>query len=171
MPSILYLINFATRKNTDLNEIRHFSIKAQNVYHAHYTADLIEKEIKKIRKQDYELRKEYFPHDIGKRPLCRGVKWNKFKYDTLEDGTHYSNHRIGRDHIRKFEKAYNSNLCMKNDYNKPVVMYNLLHEPVAVFNNEYIAAETVKIPVNRVQYDCKNSKQQPQKDFYFKYKN
>ena len=118
-----------------------------------------------------ELRKEYFPHDIGKRPLCRGVKWNKFKYDTLEDGTHYSNHRIGRDHIRKFEKAYNSNLCMKNDYNKPVVMYNLLHEPVAVFNNEYIAAETVKIPVNRVQYDCKNSKQQPQKDFYFKYKN
>lgn len=118
-----------------------------------------------------ELRKEYFPHDIGKRPLCRGVKWNKFKYDTLEDGTHYSNHRIGRDHIRKFEKAYSSNLCMKNDYNKPVVMYNLLHEPVAVFNNEYIAAETAKIPVNRVQYDCKNSKQQPQKDFYFKYKN
>jgi len=118
-----------------------------------------------------ELRKEYFPHDIGKRPLCRGIKWNKFKYDTLEDGTHYSNHRIGRDHIRKFEKAYNSNLCMKNDYNRPVIMYNLLHEPVAVFNNEYIAAETVKIPVNRVQYDCKNSKQQPQKDFYFKYKN
>ena len=118
-----------------------------------------------------ELRKEYFPHDVGKRPLCRGIKWNKFKYDTLEDGTHYSNHRIGRDHIRKFEKAYNSNLCMKNDYNKPVIMYNLLHEPVAVFNNEYIAAETVKIPVNRVQYDCKNSKQQPQKDFYFKYKN
>lgn len=60
MPSILYLINFATRKNTDLNDIRHFSIKAQSVYHAHYTADLIEKEIKKIRKQDYELRKEYF---------------------------------------------------------------------------------------------------------------
>ena len=59
MPSILYLINFSTRKNSEINEIRHFLNKAENVYHAHYTADLIEKEIKKIRKQDYELRKEY----------------------------------------------------------------------------------------------------------------
>ena len=60
MPSVFFAINYATRKNTEINEIRHFSIKAHNVYHAHYTADLVEKEIKKIRQQDYDLRKEYF---------------------------------------------------------------------------------------------------------------
>lgn len=116
-----------------------------------------------------KLREEYFPQDIGKRPLFNSIKWNKFQYDTLEDGTHYSNYRIGREKLLKFEKMYNSNLCMKNDFKKPVVMYNLLHEPIATFNNEYIAAEATKIPVNRVQYDCKNCKQRPKKDFYFKY--
>ena len=60
LPSVLYFLNFIARKNTELHEVKHHMIKAENVYHAHYTADSIEKEIKKIRKQDYELRKEYF---------------------------------------------------------------------------------------------------------------
>jgi hypothetical protein len=31
----------------------------ENLYHAHYTANLIEDEIRKIRKEDYTLRSKY----------------------------------------------------------------------------------------------------------------
>lgn len=34
-------------------------IVTQRVYHAHYTANLIEDEIRQIRKEDYPLRKKY----------------------------------------------------------------------------------------------------------------
>jgi len=117
-----------------------------------------------------ELRKEYYPHDIGKRPLFNSLKWKKFEYDTLEDGTFYSNYRIGREKLFKLERIYNSELCMKFDLNQPIIMYNLLNKPVASFNNKYVAAEICKLTVGKIEYGCKNGKKQPKKDFYFKYK-
>jgi hypothetical protein len=38
---------------------------AEDVYHAHYTANLIEDEIRKIRKEDYNLRKKYHELKFG----------------------------------------------------------------------------------------------------------
>jgi hypothetical protein len=40
----------------NLGDLKNLS---QEIYHAHYTANLIEDEIRKIRKEDFPLRKRY----------------------------------------------------------------------------------------------------------------
>lgn len=42
-----------------MNNLADSKTMSQEIYHAHYTANLIEDEIRKIRKEDYIWRKRY----------------------------------------------------------------------------------------------------------------
>jgi hypothetical protein len=42
-----------------MNNLEDSKTLSQEIYHAHYTANLIEDEIRKIRKEDYAWRKKY----------------------------------------------------------------------------------------------------------------
>jgi len=42
-----------------MNNLGDYKALSQEIYHAHYAANLIEDEIRKIRKQDYQWRKRY----------------------------------------------------------------------------------------------------------------
>jgi hypothetical protein len=42
-----------------MNNMDDYKILSQQIYHAHYAANLIEDEIRRIRKEDYPWRKRY----------------------------------------------------------------------------------------------------------------
>ncbi len=42
-----------------MNNNKNERVVCERIYHAHYTANLIEDEIRRIRKEDYPLRKQY----------------------------------------------------------------------------------------------------------------
>ena len=118
-----------------------------------------------------ELRNDYFPNEENKRPLFNSKKWKHFKYDVLEDGCFYSNYRIGRENLLKFERITNSKFCFNNaKHDKPVEVFNLMHEKIGEFKSLYFAHLLTGEPLSNIHRDCKNCKGQPKSDYYFKYK-
>lgn len=62
MPGFLLLFTFIafnlfTRRSRNHND--KLRIKVENIYHAHYTAGMIEDAIREIRRADYHLREKY----------------------------------------------------------------------------------------------------------------
>ncbi len=118
-----------------------------------------------------DLRNEYFPSEENKRPLFNSKKWKHFKYDVLPDGCFYSNYRIGRENLLKFERISNSKYCFNNaKHDKPVEVFNLLHEKIGEFKSSYFAHLLTGETLVTIYRDCKTGKGEPKSHYYFKYK-
>ena len=71
-----------------------------------------------------------------------GKKGNLFPngiYKLLPDGTYATKERLGREGLRKAKKIMEDPFCDVKPF-KPVGMYNLKNEKIAVFSSVYIAS-------------------------------
>ncbi len=118
-----------------------------------------------------DFRNEYFPEDKNKRPLFDSKRWKHFKYDVLPDGCYYSNYRIGRDNLLKFERISNSKYCFNNaKHDKAVEVFNLLHEKIGEFKSIHLAHLLTGENKSNIYRDCNKCKGEPKSEYYFKYK-
>jgi hypothetical protein len=135
----------------------------------HYDENL--KFIKKYESCN-EFRKEYFPNDIGIRPLFpKGSKRTKYKYQKLHDGTYISTYRIGREKIKYFERIINSPFCFnKSPNSKMIGIYNLLDEEIAVVKGIHIASLLTGKSISTIFASVNNENRTQCHEIYFKYK-
>ena len=101
-----------------------------------------------------EVRKIYFKHIKGKRPLLhRGNK-----YESLPDGTFISNKRIGRNEILKLERIKNCPLCRKQIKERPFSAYNLLGNKIGTFYSQGIASKLLGISPKFINHSLNKGK-------------
>jgi hypothetical protein len=119
-----------------------------------------------------EFRKEYFPNDIGTRPLFpKGSKRTKYKYQKLPDGTYISTYRIGREKIIHLERIINSPFCFtKSTNSKMIGIYNLLDEEIAVVKDIHIASLLTGKLTSSIYLSLNNENRIQCHEIYFKYK-
>jgi hypothetical protein len=119
-----------------------------------------------------EFRKEYFPNDIGTRPLFpKGSKRTKYKYQKLPDGTYISTYRIGREKIIHLERIINSPFCFtKSTNSKMIGIYNLLDEEIAVVKDIHVASLLTGKLTSSIYQSLNNENRTQCHEIYFKYK-
>lgn len=121
-----------------------------------------------------EFLKDYFPDDIGKRPLFVSERVNdrpSFGYELLPDNTFICKSRLGKEFLRKHEYIVNSIFCNNIKNSKPVECFNLAGEKIAEFLNTRVLENLTKISRHRVYHSCStNHKKVTKNELLFKYK-
>lgn len=92
-----------------------------------------------------EFRKEYFPNDIGKRPILVYKEFDIEYYYNKEFDYIIMSSRPGREKIKQIIAVHNSEFCKKQDNNdqKPVQVLNLRGEVIAEFKSQRLLSKLV----------------------------
>lgn len=91
------------------------------------------------------FRKEYFPNDIGKRPILVYKEFDIEYYYNREFDYIIMSARPGREKIKQIIAVHNSEFCKKQDANdqKPVQVLNLRGEVIAEFKSQRLLSKLV----------------------------